>query len=173
MRPSADRMWKRDCDDGWSRRQLRNVRERKTEKCGSVSLTLLYPNANTYPIPSTPDRCTWPRLSFGPNWMNGNSDLGSGTIQWGSHIGSTTRPILAETLWEAKNAARKPRGEGKRKTQRLKHYNRWKTFWLWKQGRKRGGRHWVIFATPVKHKSPWKTQCLILWTWQWYTQLLN
>lgn len=105
------------------------------------------------------------------------ANLGSGTIQWGSHLSSTTRPILAETLWEAKrSSAQKPRGEGKRKTLQLKHYERWKTFWLRKQGRKRGGRHrWprVNSATPMNHKSPWKTQCLIHCSLQWYTQLQN
>ena len=79
-------------EDGKSQKQLRNVRERKTEKMrhslpGSVYLTLLCPSANSHPIPSTPDGRSWFHLSFGPNWMNGKGNVGSIPIQCGSHLG--------------------------------------------------------------------------------------
>lgn len=70
-----------------------------------------------HPIPSIPDKPSWPRPAPGPKWMNGNCNLGSRAIQWGSRPRSAGRPILAERPWEAKrSAAWEPRGEGKRKT---------------------------------------------------------
>lgn len=62
-----------------------------------VSLTLPSPSANTFPIPSSPDKRSRPHLSLLAltEWTE-TANLGSGTVQWGSHLGSATRPILAE-----------------------------------------------------------------------------
>lgn len=112
---------------------------------------------------------------FGSNWMNGKSNHGSGTIQWGMYLSKATRLILAETV-EKPSSTQKPRREGKRKTQALKHYEGWKRPWLRKQTRKRAEWHWwfnVNSANPINHKSPWKTQRLTNCTLKKYTQLQN
>lgn len=175
---SEDRVWKRA-----SVRTAEGVWRRQRQKTcqsllSSVSLTSLCPSTNTYPIPSTP-RQTWVTPTFCWPWLNERKRqiLAQEIYNEKAILVAQTGPILAETRWEAQSSsAQKPRGEGKRKTPWLKRYERWKTFWLREQGRKRGGWHWwtrVNSATPVNHKSPWKTQCLMHCGLRWYTQLQN
>lgn len=99
--------WQKVREDGASQKQLGSVTGEKGRKCGAHSLstkcpTSLCPSANTSDPNHTRQTQLTPPFSFGPNWMNGNCDLGSWTVQWGNHPSSATRPVLAETLQRGK-----------------------------------------------------------------------
>lgn len=113
------------------------------------NLTVSQCQHTSYPKQITHTQKGWPQLSVGPNWINGNGKSWLRNIKWGNHLGSATSPILAEKLWGAKrSSAQKPRGEGKRKILWLEHYERWKTFWLRMQGRKRGDIGGLVWTLP-------------------------
>lgn len=100
--------------------QQRNSQEmwwrQRQKMCQSIpsaaSLTLTCPSPNTYPIPNTSGR-----LQLSLTECTEMANHGWGSREWGSHLGSATKPVLTVILWGTKRCPEAKRGRKEEDTE--------------------------------------------------------